>query len=263
MFKLYLTLLILVLLGCDLNPHARKDFTRFFNQSIDLTGNLIFYHFAEESYSGTLGDVIDDSGRGRDSNSIGGLLKSSGIYGEGILCNGSGSGVDLEVGEFDDAFTERTISVWFRANNTTGTQYIFEEGGNANGINIYIQNGVLYGHAYKGFPAPFTFQAFQSTSVQANTWYHVVLVFHHTDGLLMYINGSSIASAVPIGEGMPFHSDANGLCFQNNQSVRHDGSTTTVSFGNPFYGIVDELAVWNRTLSNQEVYDLYLRQGRL
>jgi hypothetical protein len=259
-----IALLSLLLSACDINPYKRKEFSYFFNQSVDLTDNLIFYHFNEESYSGTAGDIIDSSGRGRHCDSVNGLTKAQGIFGEGIYCDGSGSGIDLNLTEFDDGFDERTISVWFYAEKIDGTRYIYEEGGTVNGINIYIINGILYGHTYKGFPGSIDFQVHQSMPVSAETWYHVVITYHKDNGFLMFVNGDSIAPAESLnGFTFPSHGDPNGLCFQNGGTVRHDGSSGGSSYSNPFQGVLDEIAVWNRTLNPDEVNDLYLRQGRL
>lgn len=252
------------ILSCDVNPYKRKEFSHFFNQSVDLTDNLIFYHFNEVSYSGTAGDIVDSSGRGRHCDSVNGLTKAQGIYGEGIYCDGSGAGVDLNLSEFDSGFDERTISVWFYAQATDGIRYIYEEGGTVNGINIYIIDGVLYGHTYKGHPAPYDFQAYQQLSISREKWYHIVITYHKDNGFLMYVNGDSVASAVTLnGFSFPNHGDPNGLCFQNGGTVRHDGSTAGATYGNAFQGVLDEIAVWNRTLGANEVNDLYLRQGRL
>jgi hypothetical protein len=251
-------------MSCDINPYKRKEFTRFFNQNVDLTDNLIFYHFNEESYSGNPGDIVDSSGRERHCDSKNGLTKSQGIYGEGIYCDGQGAGVDLNLSEFDKGFDERTISIWFYAQATDGIRYIYEEGGGINGINIYIQDGVLYGHTYKSHPPPYDFQAYQQVPVAINTWYHVVITFQKDDGFLMYLDGESVAEAVTLnGFSFPSHGDPNGLCFLNGGTVRHDGSTNGQTYGFAFQGVLDEIAVWNRTLNSQEVNDLYLRQGRL
>lgn len=250
--------------SCDINPHKRKDFSHFFNQSVDLTDNLIFYHFNEASYTGLPGDVVDSSGRGRHCDSKNNLLKAQGIYGEGIYCDGNGAGVDLNLSEFDSGFDERTISIWFYAQSTDNIRYIYEEGGGTNGINIYIIDGILYGHTYKGHPAPYDFQAYEQLPVSIETWYHVAITYHKDNGFTMYVNGHVVGSVQTLnGFSFPNHSDPNGLCFQNAGTVRHDGSSGGSSFSNAFHGVLDEIAVWNRTLNSTEINDLYLRQGRL
>ena len=252
---------LLILTSCFINPHDKNSFDEFHNQSISLLGNLIFYNFNEDAYTGVSGDIIDSSGAGKNSTSVGGLGKAQGIYGFGIRCQG-GSGVNLEVSEFDNAFTERTISVWFVSFDNSATHYIFEEGGTVNGINIYIENGLLYGHTYKASGGDF--QQWHTYPVDTNTWYHAVITFNTTDGFLLYINGEVTGPALSLGGfSMPGHSNANGLCYLNDDSRRHNAVQTNATGQHPLNGILDELAVWNRTLSPAEIRNLYLRQGRL
>ena len=256
----------LVLLGCALtsclfNPHEREEFRDFYFQSISLQENLVYYHFNESSYTGTVGDIRDSAPNNRNSNSLNSPTKSQGIFGDGLYCDGT-NGVDITPSIFDDAFNERTISIWFRAERVDGIRYIYEEGGGTNGINIYIENGLLYGGTYKHNGVDFS--NFPSLSVVANLWYHVAITYDDVDGFNFYVNGAKIAGPLPTGFAFPSHSNDNGLCFQNDDSFRHTGSDTQPTGQyNYFRGVVDELAVWNRLLTDQELSLLYLRQGRL
>ena len=252
---------ILILTSCFINPHDKSSFDEFHNQGTSLLGNLIFYHFNEPFYTGVSGDIIDSSGLGKNSTSVGGLEKEQGIYGYGIRCQGS-SGVNLEVADFDLAFSERTISVWFVSFDNSSTHYIFEEGGTVNGINIYIENGLLYGHTYKANGGDF--QQWHTYPVETNTWYHAVITFNATDGFLLYINGEVTGPALSLGGfSMPSHGNANGLCILNDDSRRHNTVESNNTGAHPLNGILDELAVWNRTLTPAEILNLYKRQGRI
>jgi len=255
------TLFVIFLLsGCLVNPHDREDFENFYNTSVDLTGNLVFYHFNEDAYTGVAGDVIDAAGSGNDSNSVNTPIKTQGIYGEGVGCTGN-NGISIVPAIFDNAFNERTISVWFRADSTNGVQAIYEEGGTVNGIVIYIDNGILYGGTYKRTGADY--DIFLPFPVKANIWYNVAIRFQTTNGFELFINGIKVGGPVALGLDMPPHSDDNGICFQNNDTRRHTGSFNGSGQSNFFRGVIDELAVWNRSLSDSEVVNLFNRQGRL
>ena len=248
--------------GCMINPFDKAKFDGFYNQSISLEDNLIFYNFNETEYTGSTGDVIDSSGRSRHSTSVNNLEKGRGIYGEGIRCRESdASGVNLEVSEFDGAFDERTISVWFVSLDNSGIRYIYEEGGTTNGINIYIDGGILYGHTYKSNGGDY--QLWHTANVTTDKWYHVVIVFDLATGFEMFVNGESVGSPQAISLGMPGHSNPNSLCYLNDDSRRHDAVQSNATGDHPFEGYLDELAVWNRVLSGDEIKNLYLRQGRL
>jgi len=258
------TLLILsaiLFCGCLINPHDKDDFDNFYNESVSLESNLMFYHFNEEGYPGTTDDVFDAAGNGNHSDSVGGLTQAEGIYGQGIFCNGTSSGVNITPNIFDSSFSERTISVWFKADAIDGIRSIYEEGGTVNGIVIYIQDGTLYGGTYKATGGDY--DIFIPYNVSTGTWYHVVITFHTTNGFSLFINGNLVDGPYPLGLDMPNHSDDNGLCFQNNDTRRHTGSNNGAGQSNFFTGVLDEIGVWNRTLSNGEILNLFHRQGRL
>lgn len=79
----------------------------------------------------------------------------------------------------------------------------------------------------------------------------------------MYVNGQATGSALPLGLDMPSHSDPNALCYLNKDSRRHNTVQSNSTGAHPFSGVLDELAVWNRLLSPDEIANLYFRQGRL
>ena len=43
---------------------------------------------------------------------------------------------------------ERTVSIWLRADSTSGTTIVYEQGGTSNGISIAMADGTLYGTFY-------------------------------------------------------------------------------------------------------------------
>ena len=111
--RIPLALVLCIASACLINPHEKEDFRDFNFEGISLEDNLVYYHFNEASYTGLTGDIIDSAPNNRNSDSVGGLNKTQGIFGEGINCDGS-SGIDITPSIFDDSFSERTISVWFR-----------------------------------------------------------------------------------------------------------------------------------------------------
>lgn len=258
--RIPLALVLCIASACLINPHEKEDFRDFNFEGISLEDNLVYYHFNESSYTGLTGDVIDSAPNNRNSDSVGDLNKTQGIFGEGINCDGT-SGIDITPSIFDNSFSERTISVWFRANRIDGIHYIYEEGGTVNGINIYIQNGRLYGGTYKASGTDYAI--FPSVQVQTDTWYHVAITYHDTDGFNFYVNGALVDGPIPTNHIFPSHGDPNGICFQNRGSYRHTGASNSGGQANYFEGVVDELGVWNRLLTNKELRLLYLRQGRL
>ncbi|MFN2285839.1 MAG: LamG-like jellyroll fold domain-containing protein, partial [Anaerolineae bacterium] len=86
------------------------------------------------------------------------------------------------------------------------------------------------------------------TDVQTNTWYHIVGTAQSGGELLLYVNGREEARVQHLGTlwtGGDHYRLAAGY-----------GPTTTMTY---FSGILDEVAVYSRTLAPDEVRDHYLR----
>ena len=66
---------------------------------------------------------------------------------EGEL-NLDGSGDYVRVGRSTEinrgVFTEKTVSLWFKADNTDGLQTLYEQGGGTRGLHIYLDGDTLY-----------------------------------------------------------------------------------------------------------------------
>lgn len=92
---------------------------------------------------------------------------------------------------------------------------------------------------------------YDNAAPSLNTWYHYVFVFNAAASLgsrgTLYINGSAIT---PTSDGLL------GSVFNNAQDFRIGGnnpSSTTTDMD----GLIDEVGIWNRTLSAAEVTALY------
>ncbi len=84
-----------------------------------------------------------------------------------------------------------------------------------------------------------------ATTLTLGTWYHLVYTY---DGVNVegWINGASQGTVAASGSGSNFNSDAFEI-----GSYFYNGSE------NLFSGLVDEVGVWSKKLSAQEIADLY------
>lgn len=91
-------------------------------------------------------------------------------------------------------------------------------------------------------------QAFYGVTLTPGTWYHVTLTY---DGSTLrgYLNGSQVTSTSASGNGSINLSN----CFQ----LGSRGDNCTVNSANTASVKMDEVGVWNRALSGQEVSALY------
>ena len=75
-------------------------------------------------------------------------------------------------------------------------------------------------------------------------WHHFVFTFNGTNNAFFYIDGTVVGSG-----------DPNASWSLNGQPVRR--GTATDSFWNTFTGSLDDVRIYNRVLSYQEIQQLY------
>ncbi len=154
-------------------------------------------------------------------------------------------------------YSEKTIELWFNADDVTTRQVLMEQGSVSRGLNIYLQNGRLYAGMYnttnQGGDTPWG-PIFLSTPVAANTIYHVAFVLDQpADTLSLYLNGALADSATGAGE-LNNHGLA-ALGSQRGWSRYHTGGQQgQVNF---FNGTLDEVAVYATALSGGTVATHY------
>ncbi len=81
-----------------------------------------------------------------------------------------------------------------------------------------------------------------------NNWYHVAMVYNGSD-IRLYTNG--------VLDGTPVNQTGNIAVSGKNLLVGAGWSGASITF--PFDGLIDEVAIYNRSLSEQEIRDHYLR----
>ena len=151
--------------------------------------------------------------------------------------NDSNPGVNL--------FTAHTLSAWFRTTDVTTNQCIVtyaDNGSRRCGIGIDASNGVessyYSGSAYSGVA---------NTSVISNdTWYHVVAT-QATSTQVPYLNGVAQTGSYSQVVGLGY----NKLVVGAKASDGEDG----------MLGDIDEVAIWNKVLTADQVAGLY-NEGR-
>ena len=118
------------------------------------------------------GDLIDDNGV-----FIGGVPNTSAWY---LDLDGVDDQVNVPPStELNQGtFPEKTISVWFRVDQTSGRQVIYEQGGATRGLSIYLDGDTLYAGGWNTSSTQSGWQGdwVNVENVSPNEWHHVVLV---------------------------------------------------------------------------------------
>ena len=118
----------------------------------------------------------------------------------------------------------RTVSMWFKANDVTTRQVLYNEGGASNGFSMYIEGGKVYVLAWEGssaWNAP-------NTTINTGQWYNITFVFDqdatdgfHFKGYLDGINIGEFNEGSKADNGLSAHSGP--VAIGSNSNIRfHD-----------------------------------------
>lgn len=224
-------------------------------------GADVYYRFGESA-----GSVAVDEAGSLDGTYLGNVSLGQPPLVAGsdtaVALDGAGDSVavpDSDLVNTGGPFEERTIELWFQADNMTTRQILFEEGGATRGVNLYIEAGLLHfggwntsdnGDGTTPWPAPL----FLTTPVAAGQPHHAVLVFDHDDSLRAYLDGRLVAESAAVGRLFGHGNDvAFGAVAGTTRVV--GGSTSNAAV---FSGILDDAAIYNTALSDVAVAGHYL-----
>ena len=157
--------------------------------------------------------------------------------------------------------SQRTISLWFRAddiNISDRKQVLYEEGGSARGLNIYLNAGELYVGGWNIPESGWSGTYLATDEISSNAWHHVALVLDGTetvqpDSFIAYLDGREFAR----GEGSQLWSHGGAIALGNvwGGSAFHNGSSSDLNHG--LQGNLDEMQIYNRALTDTEIEDIY------
>ncbi len=165
-----------------------------------------------------------------------------------IVFTGTGQYIDLDAGNnfIHNAFTQRTVSFWFKMAGTTDNQILFDEGSSTDGFGIRYFGGKIQGVVQNNNSLK---TISSTTSPGTSSWIHVVFMFN-SGKLELYINGVLEASSTATYSSVRAHSDGSGIGARN-------GSTAFDSNGNGFNGKIDGFYIYNGALTAEEINALY------
>jgi parallel beta-helix repeat protein len=210
------------------------------DSGINMTGNTLLLHMDESS-----GTIADSSGLNQIGTASNLVYSVAGRINQGLYFSG---GANITYGKVSSFFgySGQTISVWIKPTGAapTATTYAYNGAGivTTDDGDFGISQGVMssvnsiwvhnYGNHEQRIPITYN----------QNEWVHVVLMFKE-GYLYAYKNGKLAGSNFT--SFMPTYYN---LVIGGN----FDGSK-------PFNGTIDELVIWNRTLSDAEIQNLYAR----
>lgn len=231
-------------------PGISSDHVEFRERDENTRG---YWKFDEGS-----GDVVSDESS----------YANDGILGDGTCSPGSGScptwsSVDCKVGNcllfdgIDDYITVLdsdsldvtgylTIELWIKMNSIGGTQFFVEKGANDwDNYGFHMCVGDELSFEYRNPSGVYNhYSTSEGTEIdlQPNVWYHIAIVFDN-NYVRLYRNGEEV------------HVDnANGDLLTNDNDLLI-GKQNYGASSRHFHGIMDEVRIWNRALSPDEIYN--------
>lgn len=203
---------------------------------------------------GNLGNAVDGTYLTGTTNKSKELY--IGINNKSTYFDGTTSGITIpDHSEINTGsnYTERSIELVFEATNLSGRQVIYEEGGNVNSINVYLDDDQLYIETRdQGSFGPFGIH----TQVKKGETYHVALTFNSDDSEFnAYVNGALIGAG-EVTNAFPSHGGDIGIGFQNDSTYFHDGASSGGD-KHRFQGFISDVALYDTTLSHADVKKRY------
>jgi hypothetical protein len=139
-------------------------------------------------------------------------------------------------------FSQQTVTLWFKANTTSGTQVLYDEGGLTNGLAIRIDNGTLQAAAQDQ-----QVTIIASTSFSGTDWTHVAITFDNGQ-LKLYVGAAERDSVTGSFGTVSNHTNAAGLGARRSQDA-FDGDGT----GDYFGGLIDDVRIYDHVLLLPEI----------
>jgi hypothetical protein len=177
--------------------------------------------------------TLDPNGTSFSADSIvgTGALRFDGISGEGR---------QDAVGPLIDAFTTKTVALWFRADSTSGIQALYDEGGATNGLAIRINEGTLQS-AVRDASVQYTLTIpFDSTE-----WTEVA-VSYDNGLLLLLVDGVEKATVMADFEANEVSSHSNNSTIGSTEQDAFGNNTTEPS--DHFAGLMDDIRLYANAL---------------
>lgn len=225
-----------------------------FDNASDGEGMVLWYHFNNDSSVGENDSVVYDFSGQENNGTFGGTAKANatGKFSKGLWLNGSGDCVETGVlsNSANISGTKLvTISVWIKSSVTSPATANFIVGYTETGKGASVHekefkihtDGTFNFYVYSG-----VVENIYSDSANDGNWHHLVGVYNGTD-IYMFVDGVLQADIEPASSTYTYISP----------QFLIGGNTAT---NDPFDGTIDELAIYNRSLSADEIASLYRRK---
>jgi hypothetical protein len=233
--------------GNGLNLEKLSYVPKFWRENNTYTPKKIGYGLLKdlESYWSLNGNATD-SHRNNDG-STNGVTNATGIIDGCYLFDGVDDYIDNVSGDQNFGQTDVTLSLWIKTNSSNAS-FIFGGWNSTDNSspkpNIQFTYNILSGGKINLYSSTSSIRINSTTSVNDNEWHHILFRFSETTGSI-YIDGDFEVSGnmgTITWDGWHFAIGGSGLL---------GGGTSKYS------GLMDEIGVWLRALTTEEIKKLY------
>ena len=192
------------------------------------------------------GNANDESGNGNNGTVNGAVLVSDrkGASNKAYSFDGNSDYIDCGNSTELNIFGDITISVWMLANNLSGDHGIVSKMNTSNQPTydlITSGNQIRWGTTN----GPFQF----SNGILTNTWINVTAIFdRQKQTKSLFINGEFEAEIATNNSNIPINNDNLFI------GAHQPANVSSWSWN----GIIDDVCIWNRTLTSKEIKNLFL-----
>ncbi|RZI59712.1 MAG: hypothetical protein EOP14_04030, partial [Pseudomonas sp.] len=241
--------------------------------NVGMMNNIVgLWHLNESAAGAAPGgkDFTDSSGQGNHGTLSGavtlgtqGRLNKAPTFAGGYIDVGASTSLDFGVNNF-------SISMWVKTKNPSVRLVSSKLNTTANGVDAYIDptGFVVFSLGCNGGAAADCVVVQNSLNVADGRWHHIVLENDKTYNVLKIFVDSIVQVLSKVG--------SSGTCaYLNNGSTEmkydtcpaQNGDRTSTSFligsftsnFTPYTGVMDEVAIWKKALTNGDILDLYRR----
>ena len=238
-------------------PNNGGTETGYASDGISMANNSLLLHFDEASWSSAAGQVIDSSPTGNHGTATGANTGTQAKYGRAMNTTANGQIINFPHNANLDSTQVMTWEAWIyptfldgnprpivsKRLDTTSTQYAYT-------LFLFTGNRLHIDIAGTGNG----YRMDTGTAFSVDTWYHVVAVYNGalaTNRLKLYVNGTLVSQTNPTATSIPATNSTSIFCVGC-----MNGNTNT------FRGSIDELAIYERALTQAEVTSRYNRGSR-
>lgn len=196
----------------------------------------------------SMDDLTDSSGNGNTLSNSGGTTSTTSCK-VGTCYNFDGSNDYLYTsGTILNGVTGATLSIWYKSDVAISSAIKtlitnFDTSASTSNIDLLLVSS-----------SPYTYYKFTPNGgngnfggYNANTWYYIVMTWDGSDGYVkVYINNVYKGAVYSGNFENPLHSVTSTLTIGGQ-----------IGFSRYFDGIIDEVGIWNRSLSTAEISQLY------